>query len=136
MITQRIKTDTSTAENLLNYCSVKQKVLSENIANIGTEGYKRKDVAFKDLLNEATNSAKNIKQTNPKHFPLNNSGDDNNGFEVIEENSQEYQSGVNNVDIDKEMTEMAENSIRFKLGMKRVSGYYKNIQMVIRGNVT
>jgi flagellar basal-body rod protein FlgB len=43
-------------QNLLDYCSVKNKVIAKNIANIGTENYKREDVAFKDVLADNVNS--------------------------------------------------------------------------------
>ena len=39
-------------ENLIDFCSLKNKVISKNIANVGTEGYKREDVEFKSLLTE------------------------------------------------------------------------------------
>ena len=42
-------------ENLLGYLVVKNRVISKNIANVGTENYKREDVVFKDLLNKSTN---------------------------------------------------------------------------------
>ena len=53
-------------ENLLDYTSVKNKVISKNISNIGTEGYKREDVKFNALLNE--NLSNQMKATEPKHF--------------------------------------------------------------------
>ena len=43
----------SRLENALNYSSTKQKVISQNIANVDTPNYKAKDVSFKATFNEA-----------------------------------------------------------------------------------
>ena len=40
-------------ERLLDYTSLKQKVIGQNIANTETIGYKRQDVKFKDLLDSS-----------------------------------------------------------------------------------
>jgi len=119
-------------ENLLNYCVVKNKVIANNIANVQTENYKREDVSFKSLLKE--NSDAILKTTNSKHLPAINSTQDNNpDFEIIYDESSENVSGINNVNIEKEMSELAENTLRFKFASKKVGDYYKTLQNVIRG---
>ena len=52
-------------EKFISYCSTKNKVLSKNIANIGTENYKRQDVDFKTIL---SNNMGQMKSTNSKHL--------------------------------------------------------------------
>lgn len=44
----------SNLENALGRANVKQKVISNNIANIDTPNYKSKNVAFHDMLNDAS----------------------------------------------------------------------------------
>ncbi len=117
-------------ENLLDYTSTKNKVISKNISNIGTEGYSREDVEFKAILNE--NLSNQIKTTNSKHFGANNFIQDSE-FNVVNDENQEVFSGINNVDIDKEMSELAENSLSFKFASKRIGDYFKIIQEVIKG---
>ena len=119
-------------QNLLEYCSVKNNVIAKNIANIGTENYKREDVVFKDLLDE--NSKSFLKTTDSKHLStlqINNSDDSK--FEHIYDNSTEMDSGVNNVNIEREMTDLAENTLRFKFAAREVGDYYRDIQNVIKG---
>ncbi len=118
--------------NLLDYCSEKNKVIAKNIANIGTENYRRQDVVFKDILNESADSL--LKKTNPKHLDslqINPKG--NSKFEYIEDNSQEMESGINNVNIEKEMSELAENTLRYKFASRKVGDYYRTLQKVIKG---
>ncbi|MEJ5350776.1 MAG: flagellar basal body rod protein FlgB [Melioribacteraceae bacterium] len=119
-------------ENLLNYCVVKNKVIANNIANVHTENYKREDVSFKSLLKE--NSDAILKTTNSKHLPaINSTQDENPAFEIVYDESSENISGINNVNIEKEMSELAENTLRFKFASKKVGEYYKTLQTVIRG---
>lgn len=116
-------------ENYISYCSAKNKVLNKNIANVGTKDYKREDVAFKNLLEENINSS--LKITNEKHLGVaNDSG--SNEFEITEDKSTDMASGINNVDIDSEMAELAENSIKFKFAAKKVGNFYRDIQNVIK----
>jgi len=119
-------------QNLLDYCSVKNNVIAKNISNIGTENYKREDVVFKDMLDENVSSF--LKTDNEKHLgslQMNNSNDSR--FEAVYDNSTEMDSGVNNVNIEREMSELAENTLRFKFASKKVGEYYRSIQSVIKG---
>jgi flagellar basal-body rod protein FlgB len=119
-------------QNLLDYCSVKNNVIAKNISNIGTENYKREDVVFKDLLDENVNSF--LKTSNEKHLStlrMNNSDDSK--YEHSFDDSDAMDSGVNNVNIEREMTELAENTLRYKFASRKIGDYYRNIQSVIKG---
>lgn len=116
-----------TLEKFIDYCSVKNKVISKNIANIGTENYRRQDVDFKTVLNNAGQ----IKATNPKHLKLPENNP--NSFEISKDKSLDNVSGVNNVDIDKEMSELAANSIQFRFASRKIGDYYRGLQNVIKG---
>lgn len=116
-----------TLEKFIDYCAVKNKVISKNIANIGTENYRRQDVDFKTVLNNVGQ----IKATNPKHLKLPENNP--NSFEISKDKSMENVSGVNNVDIDKEMSELAANSIQFRFASRKIGDYYRGLQNVIKG---
>lgn len=119
--------------NLLDYCSEKNKVISKNIANIGTEKYNREDIVFNDLLNDNVNSL--VKISNNKHLTsLNLPENGSSKFKVVEDSSEESISGANNVSIEREMAELAENTLRFRFASKKVGDYYKQIQSVIKGS--
>jgi len=115
-------------EKFIDYCSTKNKVISKNIANIGTENYKRQDVDFKSILSENMGQ---MKATNSKHLklPENNKPE----FEISKDNSLDNVSGVNNVDIDQEMSELAANSIQFRFASRKIGDYYRGLQNVIKG---
>lgn len=120
-------TNIKVLEDFIDYCSLRNKVISKNIANIGTQNYKREDVVFKDLLNE--NMSK-LKTTDPKHFGTVNFESEN---EIKVDNSKDMVSGVNNVNIDEEMAELAKNTLQFKLASKKIGDYFKILQGVIKG---
>lgn len=118
-------------QNLLDYCAEKNKVISRNVANVGTENYKREDLVFKNLLDENVNSF--LKTSEGKHITSANAGNRQGGFEIVYDNNQDALSGINNVSIEREMTELAENTLRFKFASKKVGEYYRSIQNVIKG---
>jgi len=109
-----------TLERLLDYSVLKQKVIGQNIANVETKNYKRKDVEFKELLD---NSMKNISGKNL-------SGTE---FEVKTDKESPIISQGNNVDINREMADMAQNSIMFKFAATKLNGFYQTLQAVIKG---
>ena len=109
-----------TLERLLDYSAIKQKVIGQNIANAETQNYKRREVEFKDLLDKGMmNISKNS-----------NSGSE---FNVIVDEDSAVISDGNNVDVNKEMSDMAQNSIMFKFAAKKLNSYYQSLQGVIRG---
>jgi len=119
-------------ENLVNFCAQKQKVLSKNIANVGTENYQREDLEFRSVLTDSIEQPMRI--TREKHFEVDRNGNNmQGGFAVIKDNGEDMFSGKNNVDIDREMSEMAENSIRFRFASRKLGDYYKGLQNVIKG---
>lgn len=109
-----------TLETLLDFTALKQKVIAQNIANAETKNYKRREVEFKDLLTKSMKTVAGKKESKPELVVK------------VDENSPIVAKG-NNVDVNKEMAELAQNSIMFKFASKKLNGYYQNLQGVIRG---
>ncbi len=118
-------------ENYMNYLVLKKDVISKNIANVGTENYKREDVAFQNVMNETLKGK--LRATEKKHFGAVNPGNEVGDYRIVVDDKDEAISGVNNVDIDKEMSELAETTLLYKFTSRKVSEYFKTIQEVIRG---
>ncbi|MBF0224210.1 MAG: flagellar basal body rod protein FlgB [Desulfobacterales bacterium] len=93
-------------EKALNILSQRNKIISGNIANMDTVGYKPKDLDFKKTLEkELQNPSGNLYRTNNKHFQ----SIDSFHKTVISDN------GTNDtVDIDKEMSNLLENNIMYR----------------------
>lgn len=76
----------------MNLLSLRQKVTAANIANVDTPGYKTKDVTFQDLLTVADSTVRP---------------------EVTEVDGLVPKSDGNNVSLDREAQNLAENALRF-----------------------
>ena len=98
----------------LNFRGERQKVISSNIANINTPGYKTKELVFEDELNNSiTNNSLQLKATNSKHMTNINSSLANSNPKLMEVDNLEEQNDGNNVNLDTQMGEMSKNKILF-----------------------
>ena len=117
-------------EHGLDYSSVKQKVISHNIANVDTPNYKAKEVQFKSEFQRALQSLE-AHRTHPKHFEFKRST--SNRFSIVQRNGVEYNHNGNSVDIDKEMSELAANQIYYNALIERLNGKFNTLRNVITG---
>ncbi|UFU01019.1 flagellar basal body rod protein FlgB [Radiobacillus kanasensis] len=119
-------------ERSLDYASLKNQTISNNIANVDTPNYKSKSVVFQQVLDEKINNQFSAKRTHPKHIPFSSSAEQNT-FQIVSNNSTTYNNNGNNVDIDKEMTELAKNQIYYQSLVDRLNGKFTSLQSVIKG---
>lgn len=121
----------SKLEGALRYSATKQKVISQNIANVDTPNYKAKDVSFKASLNDAVGQSLSTNRTDTRHFLFKQSPDTT--AAIINKNQTSYNENGNSVDIDQEMADLATNQIYYNALTERVSGKFSTLQNVIRG---
>ncbi|NLT51316.1 MAG: flagellar basal body rod protein FlgB [Ignavibacteria bacterium] len=118
-------------EQVLDLSTLKQKVIGKNIANVATVGYKREKIEFDEVLQNANAG---LKRTDERHFKISAMAENPDvPFKVEKDQNKENISGMNNVDINQEMAEMAKNSIMFKFAARKINGYYQSISNVIKG---
>src|SRR5690625_5561317 len=116
-------------EKSIDFSSVKNNVISNNIANIDTPNYRAKNVLFKDVLHNNMQSLQ-AKRTNEKHRPF---SEQLNHYRIVTDNNYVYNHNGNNVDIDKEMAELAKNQIYYQSVVDRLNGKFNVLQTVVRG---
>ncbi len=102
-------------EKSLNAASQQHKLISNNIANVDTPGYKTSEVVFQSKLQEILNNKEKnylpLKITHPRHIPLLPDININNiEPEIITRAETTSRNDGNNVDIDIEMSKLAENT--------------------------
>ncbi|MCU9612110.1 flagellar basal body rod protein FlgB [Caldibacillus lycopersici] len=119
----------SLLERSLDYSSLKQQVISQNIANADTPNYKAKDVNFKSVLNSEMEKTLPTYMTNSKHIPFQTSSE---SFTITKKNVQ-YNNNGNSVDIDQEMSDLADNQIYYNALIERLNGKFQTLQTVIKG---
>ncbi len=81
-------------ENMMNVASFRQKILSSNIANADTPGYKAMDISFQAELGKALNGSKG-------------------NHDVFETTPLMINRDGNTVSLDMEMTKVAENQLLY-----------------------
>lgn len=99
---------------VLDFQLQRQNIVSANLANINTPGYKARTLEFEEDLQAALglSEAGAVARTHPNHFPLAFSADQTEA-EVVRSLTPRVVQGVDNVDLDKEMAAMAKNSMLY-----------------------
>ncbi|MCA0969147.1 flagellar basal body rod protein FlgB [Halobacillus litoralis] len=120
-----------TLENAMNHSAAKNRTIANNIANVDTPGYKAKDVVFKDVLSSELSSIP-TKRTHSRHIDFQNR-EGSSSFQTITRQNTTYNHNGNNVDIDKEMNELAQNQIQYQALTSRISSKFSGLESVLRG---
>ncbi|WP_123040034.1 flagellar basal body rod protein FlgB [Cohnella candidum] len=123
-------------EGAIHAASMRQQVLANNIANVDTPNFKRSDVVFEEMLSKAMGaggqSTLSLKTTDARH--LSNGGTSSNPAPtVVTDKNSVYNNNRNNVDIDKEMSLVAENQLRYNLFIQQVNHDVKMMRTGIDG---
>lgn len=118
----------------LDAYSLRLTAIAENIANVNTVGYSPKRVKFEELFQKNISQMKGFGEN--KSFNFDQS--DSNVFEPIVETEtvpeyEQYFSGQSNVNIDREMAELAETQIRYRLVSRLLKRYFANLNAAITG---
>lgn len=117
-------------ENALNYASKRNQVISNNIANSDTPYYKTKDVRFKSYLEKEMGKQMENFRTHSKHFRF---SQDVSPYQIVTNNRTTFNHNGNNVDMDKEMSNLAKNQIYYQSLVDNVNAKFHRLQSVIRG---
>ncbi|MDR3710580.1 MAG: flagellar basal body rod protein FlgB [Capsulimonadaceae bacterium] len=119
----------------LDYASTRQEVLANNIANANTPGYRRKEASFEDVLATAEGGAPaRIAQINASSRRFRENGINGRPtVEVIETDDGAMRIDGNNVDMDAEMSRLAQNQIYYDTCAQLTSGQFTSLKSVIEG---
>ncbi|MGZ7444400.1 flagellar basal body rod protein FlgB [Paenibacillus sp. TH7-28] len=122
-------------ESALEAANLRQGVISNNIANEDTPYYKRSSVSFESLLQGELNGgmpALQGKRTDSRHFEI---GPPTGIPEpkVLTDESTIMNNNQNNVDIDSEMTQLAENQLRYNSYIEQLNYMVKMKRTAVEG---
>lgn len=116
-------------EQALQYSAIRHKVIANNIANADVPNYKAKKLNFHDMLKKAQVEIDTYR-TDPRHFELKPS---NNKPKIQFQQNFKYNANGNSVDIDSEMSDLAENQIYYQALIERLNGNFAMLSNVIKG---
>lgn len=112
----RIIKHTAILEKGLDASWKRNEVIAANIANADTPGYKSKNLAFESVFQRELKPdsfalrSGSAGTDNPRHIDFET---ESSQLRVTEQNRSAMRMDGNNVDVDKEMTELAKNQILF-----------------------
>lgn len=118
-------------EKSLDSSALRQKVISNNIANVNTPKFKRSDVHFEEELAKVLDK-KSLKLagTDEQHIGIKR-GIDKIAPKIIPDQSTTMRTDDNNVDIDAEMVHLAQNQIYYDALVQRINGKFGSLRTVI-----
>lgn len=120
-------------EGALHAASLRQQVLSNNIANVDVPNYKRSDVLFEDLLSQAMGAGKLTgKRTHERHIPIGSSSGIPSA-KVVTDDTSVFNNNRNNVDIDKEMSLLAQNQLLHNFYIQQVNHEVRMLRIGMEG---
>lgn len=114
----------------LSYSSLRHELISDNIANVSTPGYRRKDLEFSGILQSNISKLLPLQTTQSNHMPLNTESLDRH-FRVTYPSDTDTKSDGNNVDLDKEVIAMTDNSLYYNTLTTVLGRKLRGLKMVI-----
>lgn len=102
----------------LDAYAIRQRAIADNIANAETQGYKRKEVRFEEKLKELRISRFESGKVAP---------------EVVVDKKPSDINDISNVDIEREMADMAKNQLQFNAAAKMSYLFFDLIKTSIKG---
>lgn len=114
---------TNALSTSLNMRQLRHNVTTSNIANAETPGYHAKKVDFEDALARAldTNGVNSLQTSSPEHFQIGTSSPAKVRADVYENPEVEVNNDGNTVDLEKEMSALAENAIMYKSALQLIN---------------
>jgi flagellar basal-body rod protein FlgB len=112
----------------------RSRVHAENVANVETPGYRSQEIRFEDDLRLAlrTDGSHRMAATNERHIGADSRWPQ--GRPVARNPVSAWNgNGVNDVDIDREMADIADNTLRYTVAAELVSRAYQGMRDAIRG---
>ncbi|WHZ05411.1 flagellar basal body rod protein FlgB [Neobacillus sp. YX16] len=127
-------TNISLLQSALNASSLRQQVISNNLSNAETPGYKAKHIVFEDILKQHISSQSNFvgKQTNSRHIEIGKPSYIPTAL-TVEETQTFMQNNGNNVDVDAEMTNMGKNALWYYTLTQQLTSEFQHLSIAIKG---
>ena len=121
-----------TVSTALDGLSLRQQAIASNIANVDTPGYKAKKVSFEEQLGQALNGFSNsnvaLSTTDMNHID----NDTSSGSILFTESQTIFRNDGNSVDMDLEMTNLAETTLRYQTLTQLAGKKYAFLKNIIR----
>jgi flagellar basal-body rod protein FlgB len=110
----------------LDYESANQQIISGNMANVDTPGYRQMSLKFDEQLQLAEGkAASGLNKTDPKH--LSGASDANNGFYIDTKKTE-------GIDMDSEMAKLTKNNLLYEANARLLTKKILALKAAIKGS--
>jgi flagellar basal-body rod protein FlgB len=118
-------------QKFLDMASLRHNLIAGNIANISTPQYQSKDIDFHSELKNAVDNRRHVSgnKTHPDHIPLGKHRD--RGPEIEIDRSREG-NGINNVNADQEVANLAKNQLYYSVGTTLLAKKFEGLRTAIK----
>lgn len=129
------RTQLPTINSGLDAYSLRQKVISNNIANVETKDFEAKEVNFEEAFREALKKDSNgaLTTTDDQHIPV-EFNPLNVKASMLKEKT-DFSNGINNVNLDDEMAELAKVQIKYDAMTKLAKKQFMLLSGAIKGRM-
>jgi len=118
--------------NTMDALADRHRTIASNIANAETPGYVSKQVHFEDQLKLAMGPAnKKLATSSDSHIPTTGNPKDVKHV-ILRQHENPNTTGVNNVDVEKEMVTLSTNQIHYAMTVKRAAGLFSRIRTLTK----
>lgn len=111
---------------------LRENVITNNLANVDTPGYKRQDVAFSGVLERELGKGKYYQTLAKRVRGLNSHLEDLDVDSYTDAANFSYRLDRNNVDVDTENVELASEQLKYQLLTGSISSEFKRLQVVLK----
>lgn len=116
----------------LDLAAFRHKLISSNVANVATPGYKSRDINFGKEFARLTGDSSNLsgRTTHPGHIAIGSHGD---GVPKITEKKVNIEE-LNSIDIDREISELAKNELLYTVGAELMRRKFEGLRNAIKSS--
>ncbi len=119
------------ATRALDWCVRRHRVVSSNVVNRDTPGYRAKDVDFEKVMEQIGTEAEGVlTRTNPTHLPGLSGGASN----VLTEKASAERPDGNSVNLSEQMAHLVENNFTYQALLKHVNRKFQTIKLATQGD--
>ncbi|QHM70605.1 flagellar basal body rod protein FlgB [Mixta intestinalis] len=121
----------------LNLRAQRQEILASNIANADTPGYQARDIDFASELNRALEKGRaqgsglGLAVTSARHIPAQTATPPS--LDLLYRIPDQPSMDGNTVDMDRERTQFADNSLKYQTDLTLISSQIKGMMTVLQG---
>lgn len=123
----------SALERCLNLRSRNHRLIASNIANLDTPDYKAFKMAITEAVDARRGHSLQADRTHSDHLAANRIPNDRIRLETVDEDPSLMRGDGNTVNLDREMSNLAENTLMFNAGVRMTSKQFQLLLSAIKG---